>query len=307
MEVALVVDDSPAARHEVAGILKAHHLFERVDEAADGVQALARLGQQPRVDLVLCDVVMQRMDGFKFLAAVRARPEWADLPIILLSGLEDPTEMARGLDLGASDYVRKPFDPRELLARVRVQLKLRALQMELQLANSRLEALATRDGLTGLLNRRALMERVEQEWERGLRYSRPFAFVMVDLDHFKAVNDAHGHQVGDAVLKITAARLMGGVRPSDVVGRYGGEEFAVLLTETTLTGAVAAAERLRRTLSASPFDAGGAVPPLHVTASFGVCSTSQPAATSVADLVAAADRALYRAKAEGRNRVAAAG
>jgi diguanylate cyclase (GGDEF)-like protein len=306
--VALVVDDSPVVRREVASILKAHRLFELVDEAADGAQALARLEQPPPVDLVLCDIVMPGIDGFKFLAAVRARPEWADIPVILLSGLEDPTETARGLDLGASDYLRKPFDPRELLARVRVQLKLKALQMELKLTNVHLEALATTDGLTGVWNRRAFMERVEHEWGRGSRYGRPFAFVMVDLDHFKAINDAHGHQVGDAVLRIVAARFLGGVRRNlDIIGRYGGEEFAVLLAETTIAGGVAAAERLRRTLSAAPFDAGGGVPRLYVTASFGVSSTSGPAVTSVADLIAAADRALYRAKAEGRNRVVAAG
>ncbi len=306
VEVALVVDDSPVIRDRVASVLKAHRLFERVDEAADGAQALARLEQAPPVDLVLCDVVMRGVDGFKFLAAVRARPEWADIPVILLSGLDDPTETVRGLDLGASDYLRKPFDPRELLARVRVQLKLKALQMELQLANARLEALATTDGLTGLLNRRAFMERVEQEWDRGARYSRPFAFVMVDLDRFKAVNDVHGHQAGDVVLRIAAARLKGGIRPSDFIGRYGGEEFVVLLAETTLAGAVAAAERLRRVLSQQPFDVGGGVAPLPVTASFGVSSTSDPAVMSVADLITAADQALYRAKAGGRNRVVAA-
>lgn len=306
MEVALVVDDSPVIRDRVASVLKAHRLFERVDEAADGAQALARLEQAPPVDLVLCDVVMRGVDGFKFLAAVRARPEWADIPVILLSGLDDPTETVRGLDLGASDYLRKPFDPRELLARVRVQLKLKALQMELRLANARLEALATTDGLTGLLNRRAFMERVEQEWDRGARYSRPFAFVMVDLDRFKAVNDVHGHQAGDVVLRIAAARLKGGIRPSDFIGRYGGEEFVVLLAETTLAGAVAAAERLRQVLSQQPFDVGGGVAPLPVTASFGVSSTSDPAVMSVADLIAAADQALYRAKAGGRNRVVAA-
>jgi two-component system cell cycle response regulator len=307
VEVALVVDDSPTIRQRVASVLRDNGLFERVDEASNGAEAFARLQQEPPVDLVICDVDMPGVDGFKFVAAVRRRADLVDLPIIMLSGVEDPAETAHGLDLGASDFVRKPFDPIELVARVRVQFKLASLRMELEYANERLAALATTDGLTGVLNRRTFMERVEQEWDRGARYSRPFAFVMVDLDHFKAVNDAWGHQVGDAVLQVAAQRLLAGIRrPSDQVGRYGGEEFALLLAETTLPGALHAAERLRRLVADEPFVVGDSVPPLAVTASFGAAATSGRAIRSVSDLVAAADSALYRAKSEGRNRALAA-
>ncbi|HWP34446.1 MAG TPA: diguanylate cyclase [Thermodesulfobacteriota bacterium] len=306
MEVALVVDDSSAVRRRAAEVLREQGLFERVDEAGDGAEALARLAQPPPVDLVLCDAVMPTLDGLGFVEAVRARPEWADLPIIIMSGLDDPVDTARLLDAGANDFVRKPFDPRVLVARVRVQLKLRALQMELRLTNERLEALATTDSLTGLLNRRAFLERVEQEWDRASRYGRPLAFVMVDLDRFKAINDTYGHQIGDAVLRTAATRLARGVRASsDLVGRYGGEEFALFLPETTLAGALLAAERFRGIIAAAPFPVGEGIPPIAVTASFGVSAAPHPKIASVADLIAAADRALYRAKAAGRNRVVA--
>lgn len=307
MEVALVVDDSPTVRQQIVDILTQHQLFERVDQAANGAEAFARLDQDPPVDLVVCDVVMPGVDGFRFLSAVRKTGRFAELPIIMLSGIEDPSKTAQGLDLGASDFVRKPFHAVELVARVRVQLKLAGLRMELEYAKQGLEALATTDALTGLWNRRVLLEKVEQEWARGARFKRPFAFVMVDLDRFKAVNDAHGHQVGDAVLKLAAHRLLTGVRrPTDSIGRYGGEEFAAVLAETPLAGAVVAAERLRQQIAAEPFVVGGRVPPLAVTASFGCAATSEPAIASVKELIEAADRALYRAKAEGRNRVVSA-
>lgn len=307
MEVALVVDDSPTVRQQIVEILLGHHLFERVDQATNGAEAFARLDRDPPVDLVVCDVLMPGVDGFKFLSAARKTERFAELPIIMLSGLEDPAKTAQGLDLGASDFVRKPFHPVELVARVRVQLKLAGLRMELEYAKEGLEALATTDGLTGVFNRRVILEKVEHEWARGARYSRPFALIMVDLDRFKAINDAHGHPVGDAVLKQAAQRLLAGVRrPSDYVGRYGGEEFAVLLAETTLAGATAAAERLRQMVASEPFHVGGKVPPLPVTASFGCAATSDPAIASVVELIEAADRALYRAKSEGRNRVVSA-
>ncbi len=305
--VALVVDDSPGHRALVADILRQHHLFERVDEAADGRQAIERLRRPPPVDLVICDAVMPGMDGFEFLAAVRQEPEWADLPIIMLTVLGDPAESARGLRLGASDYVRKPFDEGELLARVRVQLQVRGLRMELQLANARLEALATTDELTGLWNRRAFLERLDQEWSRSVRYGRPFAFVLADLDRFKAINDTYGHQAGDAVLRAAAERLSRVRRPPDLICRYGGEEFALFLPETTLAGGVAAAERLRRALADTPFPVGEGIAPLAVTASFGVSAGPRPEIGSVEALVAAADRALYRSKRAGRNRVTAEG
>ncbi len=305
--VALVVDDSPSQRALVADILREHHLFERVDEAGDGAEALERLRRAPPVDLVICDAVMPGMDGFEFLAAVRRQAEWADIPIMMLTVLDDPAQSARGLDLGASDYVRKPFDPAELVARVRAQLQVKGLRMELQLANERLQALAATDELTGLWNRRTFVERVEQEWGRSVRYGRPFAFIMVDIDRFKAINDAHGHQAGDEVLRAVASRLSRVRRPPDFICRYGGEEFALFLPETTLSGGMVAAERLRSALAASPVDLGKLGVSIAVTASFGVSAGPDPAIRSVDELIAAADRALYRAKAEGRNRVAAAG
>lgn len=311
----LVVDDSAAVRSALRETLLQLAGVGEVVEAGDGVDALALLAHTP-VDLILSDVTMPRLDGFKFLSAVRNNPRLRDVMVIMLSAHGESVDKVRGLTIGANDYVTKPFERGELQARVAVMLKMRELQeqlrskaAELERANRELERLANQDGLTGLPNRRFVFERLEIEFHRARRHHEPLSLLMLDIDHFKAFNDRYGHQAGDEALRAAGAALAGGVRSYDCAGRYGGEEFICFLPETAEPAAIAVAERLRRRVErltvplpgahdGAPRDAAHA----RVTVSIGIASWPQIPAEGVAELVAAADRALYQAKARGRNR-----
>jgi diguanylate cyclase (GGDEF)-like protein len=271
-------------------------------EASNGVEAYKKVLESVP-DLILCDLVMPSVDGFKFLSLLRARPELRDVPVILLTGKTDVETKIRGLELGASDYVTKPFDAGELLARIRVQLKIKALQDELRRSNERLRELSSVDPLTQLYNRRHFMKALEVEFERTDRYDQPLAFAMLDIDHFKRLNDAHGHQAGDDVLRGLGAVLRKAVRATDIPARYGGEEFCVILPQTSLEGAREFGERLRLSVETTSFEAQGKQ--LTATISVGVSACPSPAVGCGEDLIRLADEALYRAKAGGRNRVTA--
>jgi diguanylate cyclase (GGDEF)-like protein len=214
------------------------------------------------------------------------------IPVIFLTGSERRDDKIRGLDLGAVDYVTKPFDPFELLARVRAALRTKHLQ-DLLVQHSQI------DPLTELANRRALTERLKQEWARTRRAQGRLAFIMGDVDHFKRVNDTHGHHVGDRVLRHVAGAVAESCRTSDLPARYGGEEFAVVVPDQSVEGAERLAERCRREVELVSVDAEGEA--VRVTASFGVADAAD--AGSPEHLIRLADEALYRAKEAGRNRV----
>jgi diguanylate cyclase (GGDEF)-like protein len=279
-------------------------LFETHHEAADGIEGFkAALNQS--FDVIVCDLEMPGMDGFKFLAMRNSREELRDVPVIMLTGREDLETKIRGLDQGASDYVTKPFDPAELVARVRVQLKIKTLQDALKKSNQLLLQLSNTDPLTGLHNRRYLMDTLAREVERSCRTDIPLSLVMIDIDHFKRVNDTYGHQVGDAVLVAVAALLQGQLRPYDTAARFGGEEFVLVLPSTELAAAGAVAERLRKLTANLSFAKEGAAD-LGLTISAGVAIVSPGSIVNADDLIRQADTALYRAKQDGRNRVALA-
>ena len=198
---------------------------------------------------------------------------------------------------------REDVDFADVIVKAAVAAMKRAQALELTRAdNRRLEELATRDPLTRLLNRRALLERLSAEVDRCRRFEKPVSILLLDLDHFKTINDGYGHLVGDDVLRQTAALLDTAARTVDVVARYGGEEFVVILPETTPDGALIFAERLRERIGTHPFDVGGREP-LHLTTSIGIASFPSPRVESTEDLFARADEALYRAKSSGRNQV----
>ncbi|HWZ89290.1 MAG TPA: diguanylate cyclase [Polyangiaceae bacterium] len=300
----LVVDDSPAIRRQIRAVLEQLKELESVDEfleAADGLQAFKLLVDR-KPDLVVCDLIMPTFDGVKFLALRATRPELANIPVIMLTAEGDATRKVEVFELGASDYVTKPFDNEELLARVRVHYRLKVLQDELREANKRLEALADTDGLTGLYNRRYFDGLLLRELQRTARYKTPVGVVLLDIDHFKYVNDTYGHPMGDEVLRNVAKIVTAGVRVTDSAARYGGEEIAIVFTQTTAQGVAEVSERLRSQLE--QFEHVYEGHSLHRTASFGVgVIDGRGVPLTPTELVERADRALYQAKRSGRNRV----
>jgi len=259
--------------------------------ASDGESGLKKAAED-EPDLILLDVQMPGMSGFEVCEKLKSDQRLMNIPVIFLSAYNDVSEKVRGLDLGAVDYVTKPFDLFELRARVRAALRTKRLQDLLLLYGEV-------DSLTELYNRRVLMDRLRQEWERARRYSTIMAFIMADIDNFKRVNDTYGHPRGDEVLEKIAAVFRSSVRGVDVVGRYGGEEFAVVMVNANADNAMVAAERYRRSIEELTF--AHSTGDFNVTVSFGVADSTNK--ISVNHLIASADKALYKAKETGRNRI----
>ena len=301
----LIVDDHP----DNVEILRAHLQASgyRTMTATDGEEALQLVAECPP-DLILLDVMMPRMDGNEVARRIKADRSLPFIPIIMQTALESVESKVEGLGAGADDYITKPINYVELEARVRSMLRIKALQDEVQQrerdlarANSELHQMVVTDGLTGLFNRRHLEERLREMFEHSARLHEPLSCVMVDLDHFKAINDRYGHQVGDAVLKQLAMLLRRVAREMDRVGRYGGEEFMVILPGTVLDAGVTFAERARQEVADHVFTFDGGT--LRATMSCGVAAWPHPRIAERQELVKAADDALYVAKALGRNRV----
>jgi diguanylate cyclase (GGDEF)-like protein len=287
----LVIEDSEPDRR----ILKRRLGDDQIEvvEAGDGMNGLARCRADPP-DLILLDLGLPGHDGFEILRQLKESSDTAAIPVIVVSGAAESSDRVRSLDLGAVDFVAKPYDTDELRARIRVALRTLRLQ-EL------LERRALVDGLTGLANRGALEDRLVAEWAMYQRHGTPLAVMMADLDQFKQVNDRYGHLVGDDVLRRAASVLRASVRAGDLAARYGGEEFAVVAPHCNTEGALRSAERFRQRLAEPAVILGPA--DLGVTASIGVASVPEDPAGSPGDLLSLADEALYLAKSRGRNRV----
>jgi two-component system, cell cycle response regulator len=278
-----------------------------VDTAMDGAAALERVHKRPP-DLILLDIMMPTIDGIEVARRVKGNADLPFIPIIMQTALDSTEDKVEGLEAGADDYITKPIDFAELQARMRSMLRIKRLQEELEErerqlleANERLRYMSQTDGLTGLDNRRHLEERIDEMFEHAKRLNEPFSCVMCDLDRFKSVNDTYGHQVGDAVLRQMAVILTNAIRGVDRAGRYGGEEFMLLLPGTVLDAAVTFAERVRKQVEAHTFTFDGGS--LRRTASFGVAAWPHPKVANCDALVRAADDALYVAKEMGRNKV----
>ena len=296
----LIIDDSVAVREQIIRTLESFNLFSHFFEAEDGLEGFKKLLSSP-VDVILCDLEMPRIDGFKFLSMMKARPDLQDIPVIILTGTNDRERKLRGLEQGASDYITKPFDPEELVARVNIHLKIKKLQDEQKRTNELLLELSNTDHLTGLFNRRYMMEALSKEVQRNIRKGGHLALIMLDIDHFKRVNDDFGHLEGDIVLQNVASQLQKELRAYDCAARFGGEEFAAILPGSTLKEAIFVAERIRLAVMNTGFT--GSLEKLRLTASLGVASFSQEHSISVDGFIKQADDALYLAKAKGRNRV----
>jgi diguanylate cyclase (GGDEF)-like protein len=268
--------------------------------AEDGEAALQLVEAQPP-DLILLDVMMPKVDGIEVARRIRANKALPFIPIIMQTALDSTEQTVEGLDAGADDYITKPINFAVLEARVRTQLRVKSLVVQVQRQAEELLRVSRTDALTGLDNRRYLEERLEEAFEHARRLSEPFALLMCDLDKFKSVNDTYGHQAGDAVLKELADVLRAQAREIDRVGRYGGEEFMLLLPGTTLNAAQRLGERVREAVEAHTFSFLGGT--LRRTLSAGVAAWPHPRLSTVDALVKAADDALYVAKETGRNRV----
>jgi len=289
----LVADDTPSNIALLNLVLGKEH---EILCASNGPEAIS-VAQLEHPDLILLDALMPELDGFETCTRLKDDPRTADIPIIFITSLDEATDEARALELGAVDFISKPISPVAVQARVRSALDLKR-QRDL------LGRLSFTDGLTGIANRRRFDHVLDQEWKRGGRSRAPLSLCILDVDHFKRFNDAAGHLAGDDCLRRIAAAAAASLnRPGDLVARYGGEEFALVLPETDGAGAQAVARRVQATVAALaiPHPDSGVAP--LVTVSIGVATALPGTQAGPALLVEAADRALYRAKDLGRNRI----
>jgi len=295
----LIADDDATNRALLRAALK--KLGYEVEITANGSEAWAALQRSDAAELAILDWMMPGMTGPEICLKLRARDDGRYVYVILLTGLTELSALVEGLESGADDFIAKPFRTPELYARLRAGQRILDLQRELLAGRAQIEHLAAHDSLTGLCNRRVILEQLAQELARAQRELKPVGVIMMDIDHFKQINDSHGHPKGDQVLQETARRLTETVRPYDSVGRYGGEEFLLLAGNCDMEQTFAVAERLRAAIGAEPMKIGSIL--LRVTASFGVSSAKPGEMADGEILIEAADRALYRAKELGRNRV----
>jgi diguanylate cyclase (GGDEF)-like protein len=256
----------------------------------------------------LLDVVMPDIDGFAVCRWLKVNAETREVPVIMLTVRTSVADRIAGLNIGADDYLAKPFDDQELEARIYAALRVKAVHAELRNRNQQLEtmlhsveALAITDPLTGLFNRRRFADVLKREFAVTRRYRNTLSCLLLDIDHFKQVNDRFGHDAGDQVLKEVARRIVAGLREVDLAARYGGEEFAILLPHTSKTDAKIVAERLLSNLRKQPFTFGSER--VLITASVGCAGNTDVTTGQADDLVKAADLALYEAKNGGRNAV----
>lgn len=297
----LVVEDNHFLRHVLCTMLQEDG--HAVTAMADGDAALQHLRQQP-CPIVITDWVMPGMDGLDLCRAIRGLEQDCYTYIILLTAQESKDDLITGLEAGADEYLIKPITEAELRARLKIAQRILNLERSLKQSLEELKLLSLKDPLTELYNRRFLAERLAQELRRAARYRRNLSLIMLDLDHFKGINDTHGHGAGDAVLKCCAGILQETIRLDvDWAIRHGGEEFLLVLPETDHCGALLLAERIRERIATTPLAVGEVE--ISLTASFGVSTYPHDRRGNLGAevLLEAADRALYQAKETGRNKV----
>lgn len=292
----LVAEDDATTRKLLARVL-AQWGYE-VTVTSDGAEAWAVLQSEDPPPLAILDWMMPEMDGVELCRRVRSSDTASPLYIILLTARDAKRDMVTGLDAGANDYLGKPFHREELRARVDVGRRFAELNKKLLDTHRSLEILARTDPLTGTLNRRAMLERLNEEMARGTRENNWPGLGMVDIDHFKHINDTYGHEVGDYVLEALVGRTAAAMRPYDALGRFGGDEFLTILPQAAPAHVRDVLERIRRAACGRPFEVDGHQ--IEVTVSIGGATSRGESAEA---LIRSTDGALYQAKALGRNRV----
>jgi two-component system, cell cycle response regulator len=297
VKILVAEDDSVSRRLLEVFLAKSEY---EVLVAANGVEAWKVLSGADAPRLALIDWMMPELDGVDVCRSVRKRVGHPYVYIVLLTGKNQKQDLLEALEAGADDYLTKPFDPPELKARLHTGQRILKLQDELIAACEALRYQATHDTLTGLANRGHILDTLVRELARGIREHRPVGALLADLDSFKHINDSYGHQAGDAVLQEVSRRMVAGVRTYDSIGRYGGEEFLVVLPGSDVENTAKLAERIRQCVEASPIETGTAR--ICVTLSLGVAASDEDNRLAENLLIHAADGALYRAKQLGRNR-----
>ena len=292
----LIVDDAKANIRVLSDLLKDEGdvLF-----ATDGEKAIEKAVEQTP-DLILLDVMMPGLDGYEVCRRLKAMDSTKNIPVVFVTGKAEEADEELGLSIGAIDYITKPFAPSIVQARVRNHLELQRVTEELKVLNKELTRLATTDSLTGAFNRRHFMDQASAEVSRARRYGNPLTVMMLDIDHFKRVNDTYGHSIGDLALIQMTRTCLETLRTEDIFGRLGGEEFAAVLPETDLEGAKLTGERLREQIGRIEIETPAG--PLKMTSSVGI-GVYDASEDSVEPSLNRADEALYAAKKSGRNRV----
>ena len=296
----LVVEDDDSTFRRIEEALKSEFDLTRETETA---RAVVRLREED-FDLMIVSLDLKCADGLRLCSQVRSIDQTRHLPILILAEPGDDSRLLRGLDMGVNDYIVHPIDTNELSARAHTQVKRKRYVDQLRLRLEHSVEMAILDPLTGLHNRRYLASHLATLFETASVRGKPLSILLIDIDHFKAVNDGHGHDVGDAVLREFATRIRRNTRGIDLACRLGGEEFVVVMPDCDLDKAVQVGERLRQCIAASPFEVGGRAGRLNVTASVGVAALEFAGDTPEL-ILKRADQALYCAKRDGRNRVAA--
>jgi len=286
----LAVDDTVENLDVLVELLSEYDVID----AISGEDAL-QIVKEERVDLILLDIMMPKMDGFEVCKRLKSDPKTQNIPIIFITAKTDEESIEKAYDIGGSDYITKPFLPKELLARVKKELQIVELLQELKKQ-------ATTDPLSNLYNRRFFIDNSKKIIELAKRKNETISIIMLDIDHFKQVNDTYGHKIGDDVIKKLASVMKEAQRKSDVIARYGGEEFIILLPDTSYDNAKEVAEKLRKKIEESfiTTDTGQKV---RFTVSIGVSVVNEEIENNADEATQRADTALYRAKESGRNKV----
>jgi len=304
----LVVDDIAQNLQVLCNILAKRNY--RIAVAKSGLQALEMV-EKVTPDLILLDVMMPKMDGFEVCRRLHQAPATRDVPVIFLTAKNEMENVVQGFEIGAVDYITKPFNSTELLVRVRTHMELKLAKQELIIKNreltqakEQLEHAARTDALTQLANRRGILERFDEEKYRFDRNQRSFSMLMGDIDDFKQINDTYGHNCGDYALITISGIMQDQVRKQDLVGRWGGEEFLLLLPETDSGGGFTTADKIRETIALHPFIYNNT--PLSIQITFGVCTYGKSCLGDIDNCIRVLDNALYQGKAKGKNCVVSA-